>query len=266
MKYGFIGIGHMASAIIGGMVKNGAGAEDILCYNRTYKKAEDMAARLGVTAVKTISDTVAAADAVVISVTPQSFPEVLPEIKRHLTPGKLVISIAAGRDIAYLKENLGADVPVVRVMPNVNAKVCASTTCFTPSADVTKEHKDMVWEIFGAVGQLIELTEEEFTPFKAIAGCGVAFAYMYIDACARAGVKYGLSKEKALSIAASTVMGSARLVAESGEHPFALIDQVTTPGGTTIEGILSLQANGFEHAVHEAMRAVIEKDAVLSGK
>jgi len=266
VKYCFIGIGNMASAIIDGMVKNGFAAKDILCFNRTFKKAEDIAQKLGVTPVETIADAVARADAVVVSVTPQSFAQVLPEIKRSLAPGQPVISIAAGRDIAYLKEALGQDVPVIRVMPNVNAKVGASTTCFTPSADVAEAHKDMVREIFGAVGQLIELTEDEFTPFKAIAGCGVAFAYMYIDACARAGVKYGLSKEKALAIAASTVMGSAKLVAESGEHPFALIDQVTTPGGTTIEGVMSLQANGFEHAIHEAMRAVIEKDEVLSGR
>ena len=266
MKYCFIGIGNMASAIIGGMVKNGFAAKDILCYNRTSKKAADIAQKLGVTPVESIAEAVAQADAVVVSVTPQSFPQVLPEIKRSLKDNQPVISIAAGRDIAYLKETLGENVPVVRVMPNVNAKVGASTTCFTPSDDVTEAQKNMVREIFGAVGELIELTEDEFTPFKAIAGCGVAFAYMYIDACARAGVKYGLSKEKALAIAASTVMGSAKLVVESGEHPFALIDQVTTPGGTTIEGIMSLQANGFEHAIHEAMRAVIEKDAVLSSK
>ena len=265
MKYCFIGIGNMASAIIGGMVKNGFAAKDILCYNRTFRKAAEIAEKLGVTPVETIAEAVVQADAVIISVTPQSFPEVLPQIKASLA-GQPVISIAAGRDIAYLKDALGRDVPVVRVMPNVNAKVGASTTCFTPSADVTEAQKDMVREIFGAVGELIELTEDEFTPFKAIAGCGVAFVYMYIDACARAGVKYGLSKDKALAIAASTVMGSAKLVAESGEHPFALIDQVTTPGGTTIEGILSLQANGFEHAIHEAMKAVIDKDAVLSSK
>ncbi|MBQ2985732.1 MAG: NAD(P)-binding domain-containing protein, partial [Clostridia bacterium] len=111
MKYCFIGIGNMASAIIDGMVKNGFAAKDILCFNRTFKKTEDIAQKLGVTPVETI------ADAVVVSVTPQSFAQVLPEIKRSLAPGQPVISIAAGRDIAYLKEALGQDVPVIRVMP-----------------------------------------------------------------------------------------------------------------------------------------------------
>ena len=263
MKYGIIGLGNMATAIIRGMVKNSIAAEDILCYNRTSSKADCLAAELGVVAVESIGQLAERADAVIISTTPQSFPEVIPHLKPYLCADKPVISIAAGRDIAYLKENLGADIPVIRVMPNVNAKVCASTTCFTPSSDVTEAQKDIVKRIFGAVGSIIELTEAEFVPFKAIAGCGVAFVYMYIDAVARAGVKYGLSKQKALSIAANTVMGSAKLVDESGEHPFALIDQVTTPGGTTIEGILSLQANGFEHAIHEAMKAVIEKDKQL---
>lgn len=263
MKYGFIGLGNMATAIIKGMVKNSIAAEDILCYNRTAAKADALAAELGVISKASIGELAECADAIILATTPQSFPEVIPQLKPSLKANKPVISIAAGRDIAYLKENLGEDIPVIRVMPNVNAKVCASTTCFTPSKDVTQEQKDIVRKIFGAVGSVIELSEDEFVAFKAIAGCGVAFVYMYIDAVARAGVKYGLSKQKALSIAASTVMGSAKLVDESGEHPFALIDQVTTPGGTTIEGILSLQANGFEHAIHEAMKAVIEKDKQL---
>lgn len=266
MKYGFIGLGNMAAAIIKGMVQNGFEGKDILGYNRTPERADELAARLGIQPVGDIPELVKAADAVIVSTTPQSFGAVLPLVKAGLIPGKLVISIAAGRDIAYLKETLGQDTPIARVMPNVNAKVCASTTCFTASPDVTGAHKDTVRRIFGAVGSVIELTEEEFTPFKAIAGCGVAFIYMYIDAMARAGVKHGLPKAKALSIAAGTMMGSAKLIAESGEHPFALIDQVATPGGTTIEGILSLQANGFEHAVHEAIQAVIDKDAILSGK
>lgn len=263
MKYGFIGLGNMATAIIKGMVKNSIAAEDILCYNRTASKADALSIELGVVSKSTIGELAESSDAIILATTPQSFPEVIPQLKPYLNANRPVISIAAGRDIAYLKANLGENIPVIRVMPNVNAKVCASTTCFTPSADVSEEQKDIVRRIFGAVGSVIELTEDEFVAFKAIAGCGVAFVYMYIDAVARAGVKYGLSKQKALSIAASTVMGSAKLVDESGEHPFALIDQVTTPGGTTIEGILSLQANGFEHAIHEAMRAVIEKDKEL---
>ena len=125
---------------------------------------------------------------------------------------------------------------------------------------ITAAQLDAFHFAFGKIGELIELDESEFETFSAIAGCGVAYVYMFIDAMARAGLKNGLSKQKALSIAASAVMGSAKLVSESGMHPYALIDSVTTPGGTTIEGVLTLQRCGFESAVHAAIQASIDKE------
>ena len=172
----------------------------------------------------------------------------------------LVMSIAAGYGIAAIREGIGRDAGIIRIMPNVNANVCASTTGYATSASITAAQLDAFHFAFGKIGELIELDEGEFETFSAIAGCGVAYVYMFIDAMARAGVKNGLSKQKALSIAASAVMGSAKLVSESGTHPYALIDSVTTPGGTTIEGVLTLQRCGFESAVHAAIQASIDKE------
>ena len=202
----------------------------------------------------------AQAGAIVLATTPQSFADILPRVGRAMRTDALVMSIAAGYGIAAIREGIGRDAGIIRIMPNVNANVCASTTGYATSASITAAQLDAFHFAFGKIGELIELDESEFETFSAIAGCGVAYVYMFIDAMARAGLRNGLSKQKALSIAASAVMGSAKLVSESGMHPYALIDSVTTPGGTTIEGVLTLQRCGFESAVHAAIQASIDKE------
>ena len=254
MKYAFIGTGSMAAAIIRGMVAGGVAPGDILAFNRTREKADALANELGIAVCDTL-EAAAQAGAIVLATTPQSFADILPRVGRAMRTDALVMSIAAGYGIAAIREGIGRDAGIIRIMPNVNANVCASTTGYATSASITAAQLDAVHFAFGKIGELIE-----FETFSAIAGCGVAYVYMFIDAMARAGVKNGLSKQKALSIAASAVMGSAKLVSESGMHPYALIDSVTTPGGTTIEGVLTLQRCGFESAVHAAIQASIDKE------
>jgi pyrroline-5-carboxylate reductase len=174
-----------------------------------------------------------------------------------------VISVAAGRTLAFLEDGLGPDLPIARVMPNINAKVGASTSAFAVNSRCAESHKSIVQALFSTVGAIIELPEEQFSIFTAIAGSSPAFSYMYIDALARAAVRGGLSRDKALEIAASAVYGSAKMILESREHPFTLIDQVSSPGGTTIEGICALQEHGFESAVHKAVAATALKDKNL---
>ena len=261
MKYAFIGTGSMAAAIIRGMVAGGVAPSDILAFNRTREKADALANELGIVVCDTL-EAAAQAGAIVLATTPQSFADVLPRVGRAMRTDALVMSIAAGYGIAAIREGIGRDAGIIRIMPNVNANVCAcaSTTGYAASASITAAQLDAFRFAFGKIGELIELDEGEFETFSAIAGCGVAYVYMFIDAMARSGVKNGLSKQKALSIAASAVMGSAKLVSESGMHPYALIDSVTTPGGTTIEGVLTLQRRGFESAVHAAIQASIDKE------
>lgn len=259
MKYAFIGTGSMAAAIIRGMVAGGVAPCDILAFNRTREKADALAGELGITVCDTL-EAAAQAGAIVLATTPQSFADILPRVGRAMRTDALVMSIAAGYGIAAIREGIGRDAGIIRIMPNVNANVCASTTGYATSASITAAQLDAFRFAFGKIGELIELDESEFETFSAIAGCGVAYVYMFIDAMARAGLRNGLSKQKALSIAASAVMGSAKLVSESGMHPYALIDSVTTPGGTTIEGVLTLQRCGFESAVHAAIQASIDKE------
>ena len=262
MKYGFIGVGNMASAIIKGMVKNGFSSNQIYGVNRSQTKLLRLQEEVGLTPIPSIEMLMQQVDVVVLAVKPQMFDEVLPAVRSNLREGQIVISIAAGKSLDFLHDALGKDVAIFRVMPNINATIGASTSCFS-TKNGSLAMKETVEAMFKTVGSIVELPETYYSIFTAVACSSPAFTYMYVDALARAAVKAGMPKQLALEIAASSVMGSAQMVTESSSHPWQLVDQVCSPGGTTIEGVASLQQQGFEHAVHAAIQAVIDKDMKL---
>lgn len=262
MKYGFIGVGNMASAIMNGMVKNGFTASNIYGVNRSQTKLVTLQNEIGITPSPSIEALMQEVDVVVLSVKPQMFEEVLPTVKQHLREGQVVISIAAGKSLDYLHAALHEDSVIFRVMPNINATIGASTSCYS-TRNGSYDMKQIVETMFKTVGSIVELPEQYYSIFTAVACSSPAFTYMYVDALARAAVKAGMPKQLALEIAASSVAGSAQMVSESKAHPWTLVDQVCSPGGTTIEGVASLQQLGFEHAVHAAVQAVIDKDKLL---
>ena len=265
MKVGFIGCGNMASAIIKGIVESEAvKSEDICAYDTLDAVIDNAAAKYGIKKCADANEVVELSDYVVLAVKPNVLTSVLNEINIKLIEKQTVlISIAAGKTIAFIRDNLSHTNKIVRVMPNINAKVAAACSAYCANGDVTETEKKEIEKIFGSVGEITELPESSFPLFGVIAGSAPAFAYMFIDALARAGVKNGMKKETALKIAAQTVMGSAKMILESNTHPYELIDQVCSPGGTTIEGITSLQSDGFEAAVHNAVDKAIEKDSKL---
>lgn len=266
MNYGFIGAGNMASAIIKGMTV-GTGSFDgknIYVYDLNPAPAEDLAKLCGINICKNTEDIIKNSDVVVLAVKPNVLKSVLDLTRESLfKKSPLVISIAAGKTIEFLENYLSSKLPIVRVMPNINAKVGCATSAFCPNASVTEEQKEIVRNLFSTVGSITELPENMFSIHGVIGGAAPAFAYLYIDALARAAVKAGMPKKQALELTAQTVLGSAKMVLESGEHPWALIDQVCSPGGTTIEGVCSLEASGFETALCKAFDAVYEKDKRL---
>ena len=148
-------------------------------------------------------------------------------------------------------------------MPNINAVVAEAICGYCGNEKTTKDDLDFVQKMCSCFGKAIELPEEKFPIFGVIGGCSPAYAYMFIDAMARAAVKNGLPKQQALEISAQAVLGSAKMILESGEHPWELIDKVCSPGGTTIEGVLALQRDGFEAAVADAVESAFEKDRKL---
>ena len=269
MKFGFIGAGNMAGAIIKGMTigTNSFDGKDIFITSKTVTSAQKLADICGAVAVETAAEVAAESDVLVLAVKPHVLASVVPALQEEIEGKKpLVVSIAAGKTLDYLASLLPAGTPIVRVMPNINAKIGAATNGMCVNEYVTEEQKKIVKEMFETIGTVIEVDENHFGIFTVLAGSAPAFAYMYMDALARAAVKAGMPKKQALEIAAATVEGSARMVLESGEHPMALVDQVCSPGGTTIEGVAALQANGFEATLTKAFDAVLEKDNKIAGK
>ncbi|MCD7873264.1 MAG: pyrroline-5-carboxylate reductase [Clostridiales bacterium] len=262
MKIGFIGCGNMAGAIIRGIIDSKAvDAGNVFVYDPTTEKLNELAENYKINKCADEVETARNADYLLLGVKPNILSEVLEKIDSALNEKSTVlISIAAGKSIEFISKYLSQNNKIIRVMPNINAKVCAACSAYCTNESVSDKDKDFIEKIFGAVGTITELTESSFPLFGVIAGCAPAFSYMFIDAIARAAVKNGMSKETALTFAAQTVLGSAKMVLESKTHPYELTDKVCSPGGTTIEGVLSLQADGFEGAVHKAVQASLDKD------
>lgn len=264
MTYGFIGLGNMASAIIRGMAKSGSfPAGSILGFNRSPSKTQILTQDVGLIPMDSAAAVAQAADVIVLAVKPQMMGDVLPLIAPVLTADKLIVSIAAGKPTSYYEAALGA-VPVVRVMPNINARVLQAASGICAGTYATAAHMAVVREMFETVGTVYELKEQQFPVFSALGGASGAFIHLYIDALASAGVKNGLPRAMAEELACQAVLGAAKLTMESSEHPIALMDQVCSPGGTTIEGIHTLKRLGFETAVQQAVDAIIEKDRMLA--
>ncbi len=259
---GFIGTGNMATAIIKGVVSSGLlKGEEIGVFDLQREKAEVLGEEYRVKVFSSATELAENCDKVVLSVKPNVIASVLSEIDSAAKEkNPLFISIAAGKTLNFLNSCLSYDAKLVRVMPNINAVVLEAVSAFCANENVSEEEKAFVNELLAAFGTAVEIGEDMFSIFSAIAGCSPAFSYMYIDSLARGAVKNGMPKEKALKIAAQAVLGSAKMILESEEHPWELVDKVCSPGGTTIEGVTSLQKNGFENAVINAVQASYDKD------
>lgn len=266
MKFGFIGAGNMASAIVKGMTggKSPINSKNIYLTSKTVTSAEKLAAACGANALADVAEVVTTCDVLLLAVKPHVLQEILPALHAEIAVKKpLIISIAAGKSLADIGALLPAETPIIRVMPNINAKIGAATSGICTNCFVSPAQKAVAKEIFSTIGSVIEVEESQFGIFTVLAGSAPAFAYLYMDTLARAAVRAGMSKKQALEIAAATIAGSAQMILQSGEHPMALVDQVCSPGGTTIEGVLTLQENGFETALTKAFDAVLEKDKRL---
>ncbi|WEV45474.1 pyrroline-5-carboxylate reductase [Streptococcaceae bacterium ESL0687] len=259
MKVGFIGAGKMAQAIIRGL---DADRFDLSISSRNSEKTKDLAQKLAINFCKNNITLAKSVDLIILSIKPQIIPQVIEEIRGELA-GKKIISIAAGLDLKRLQDLIQEQVEIIRVMPNINAEISKSTTAICPNELASTEFVDITKEIFTSIGQVYEIGEKDFQTFSAIAGSSPAFIYIFIDALSRAAVRYGMPKELATEIVAQTVSASAQMVNDSGENPWALVDKVSSPGGTTIEGVVSLEENKFVASVIDAVSKTIEKDKSL---
>ncbi|MFC4772405.1 pyrroline-5-carboxylate reductase [Enterococcus hermanniensis] len=270
MKIGFIGAGNMASAIIEGILQqNFSHPQDIYLYDISIEKAQAFAEKKSIQPVNDLQVLIQTVDAVVLAVKPNVVQKVLSQAKTALLENHpLIVSIAAGMSTEILYEMLQTDeaVRIVRVMPNMNAMVGSGAAAICKNKYATKEDLNIIIDLFNSVGKAWPLEEKYFSIFTAIAGSSPAYTFLFIDSIARAAVKNGMPKDLALEIATQAILGSAETLEASQENPWTLIDRISSPGGTTVAGIVELEDNAFISTVIKGIDATIQKDQELGEK
>ncbi len=266
MKTGFIGSGNMAGAIIGGLINADIVKEDHL-FVCDYSEDALAKIRERFPHIHTSRDNTAFLDNIDIlflAVKPHIYSPVINQIKDLLPASVIIITIAAGQTTESVKERFGREIKLVRTMPNTPALVGEGMTAVCPGDNLSKDEVEQVLTILGAMGKVEILPESLFDSYTALCGSGPAYVFMFIEALADGAVREGIPRDKAYTMAAQTVLGSARMVLETGIHPGQLKDQVCSPGGTTIEAVGSLEKDGFRSSVMEAIRVCTEKSIKMS--
>ena len=264
MTIGFIGTGNMGGALAVSAAKVLSGGQ-IYLANRTAAKAEALAAQIG--AVATDNDAIAVdCDYIFLGVKPQMMGELLDSLRLLLAARKtpcVLVTMAASLTIDAIRTMAGISCPVIRIMPNVACRVGQGLTLYACSEDVTAAQKQEFLHILSASGRLEELEERLIDAGSAVAGCGGAFACLFMEALADGGVTCGLPRDKAMRYAQQMLLGAAALALETGEHPAVLKDAICSPGGTTIAGVRALEQGGFRSASMEAVIAAYERTLEL---
>ena len=257
---GFVGAGNMAEALIRGLVKgNHVPAGRILASAPRRERLEELHAAYGIETTLDNREVAAGCDLVVLSVKPQILDKVLREIGDKLQSGTLVISIAAGVDAATIEEAVADGVRVVRAMPNTPALVGAGATAVSAGKHASAADLATARAMFDAVGISIELDESHLDAVTGLSGSGPAYIFLILEALADAGVKVGLARRIAQRLAAQTVMGSAKMLLETDEHPGKLKDMVTSPGGTAIAGLHTLEEGGLRTTLINAVETATKR-------
>ena len=262
-KIGFIGAGTMAKAIIKGFLSaEAAYAENILASEITEELAKKAAEELGIRVATSNKEVTKHSDIIFLCVKPNILESVLYEIKDSITREKLVVSIAAGVSTDFIAQALEHKTHVVRVMPNTPAVVGEGMSAVCKGRHATDEEADFVLELFNCIGRAKRIPEKLIDAATAMSGSGPAFVFSFIESMADGGLKLGLTKKAAIELAAQTCLGAAKMVLETGKHPSVLKDEVSTPGGCTIAGLLTME----EEKVPVGMaKTIIETAKTASG-
>ena len=267
LRVGFLGAGQMAAALARGWLAAGL-ITPATC--RASDPSPDARARFqqqtGCPATADNREVVAQSDVLVLAVKPQTLPALLDELRNQVTERHLVVSIAAGVTLKRLADALLANHRLVRVMPNTPCLLGVSAAGFAAGPGARPEDVALVERLFNAVGKAFVVPEALLDAVTGLSGSGPAFVYVMIEALADGGVRMGLQREVATTLAAQTVLGAARMVLETGQHPGQLKDAVTSPGGTTIAGLHALERGGFRAAVMDAVEAATRRSTELGGR
>lgn len=264
VRLGFIGVGNMGGALARAALRSVPG-DYVGLAGRTAERAKALAEELKCHA-GSAAGVAKWADFIFLGVKPQMMPELLAELRPVLEEKQsrfVLVTMAAGLSIARIRELAGGAYPVIRIMPNTPASVGAGMILYACGEDVSGEEERRFLDAMSGAGRFSALPERLIDAGSAVSGCGPAFVDLFLEALADGGVACGLPRAQALELAAQTVLGSAKLALESGQHPGVMKDAVCSPGGTTIQGVRALERGGFRSAVVEAVIAAYEKTLEL---
>lgn len=264
-KIAIIGGGNMAEAIMRGLLREDVGV-GICVAEISPRRRDEIAAQFpGVRVVGEAAEAAVWGEVVILAIKPQQAESVLDLIEPVVTVDKLVISIMAGIPSSKIEANLAAGCRVIRAMPNTPALIGAGATAVCSGRKASADDLDLARQIFAMIGTAVTVDEKLMDAVTGLSGSGPAYVFTFIEALSDAGVKVGLPRDVATQLAAQTVLGAARMVAELGEHPALLKEKVTSPGGTTIAGLHALENGGFRGVVMDAVEAACLRSKELAG-
>lgn len=264
MTVAIIGAGVMGETLLSGLLRGGRRPADLLIGEKRPERATELAERYAVEVVAN-TEAVDRADTVVLVVKPQDMGDVLAEIAPHLRAGQLLVSLAAGITTAYVEARVPDGIPVVRVMPNTPALVDEGMAAISPGTHCDDEHLAVAEDLLAQTGKVIRVPERQQDAVTAISGSGPAYLFFVVEAMIEAGVHLGLPRSTSTELVVQTVVGSAKLLRETGEHPTVLRERVTSPGGTTAAAVRQLENHKVRAAFLTAMEAARDRSASLSG-
>ena len=255
MKLGFIGTGNMATATMGGIIENHiASPEEIIGADPFAPGRERVKEKYGIRVTADNNEVVKNAEVVILSVKPQFYADVIAGIRDDVTDSHLIITIAPGKTLSWLADQFQKPVKIVRTMPNTPAMVGEGMTGACKNAYVTDEDMEKALSILNGFGKAELIPEHMMDAVVAVSGSSPAYVFVMIEAMADAAVSGGIPRSQAYKFAAQAVLGSAKMVLETGKHPGELKDMVCSPAGTTIEAVRVLEEKGFRSAIIEAMK------------
>jgi pyrroline-5-carboxylate reductase len=261
-RVAILGAGKIGEALLSGLVSAGRPAETLTFTERYQDRCAELTARYGVAATST-AEAAANADVLVVAVKPQDIEPLLIDLAAAITPDTLVVSLAAGLPTALYERHLPEGTPVVRVMPNTALLVGEAMSAISPGSHATDEHLAVVEELLSAVGKVVRVPEHQQDAVTALSGSGPAYFFFLVEAMIDAGILLGLPRNVSTDLIIQSAVGAATMLRDSGEHPVALREAVTSPGGTTIAAIRELENHGVRAALLSAIEAAAVRSAEL---
>jgi pyrroline-5-carboxylate reductase len=263
IRVGIIGCGSLGGAILKTLLAHDFEKKDLYIVEIVDRVREEIEKNFKVQTFSNIESPIGDCNVIIIAVKPHNIDEVLRDLSSHISEKNLLISVAAGITLAYIERHLGAKWAISRTMPNIAAQVGEAATAICFNKKVNEKQKELARDIMGNIGLVVEVEEKHMDAVTGLSGSGPAYILLTVEALAEGGVLIGLPRKTAFALAIQTVYGTACLLRESGEHPAVLKDMVTTPGGTTAEGLLQLEYGRFRHLLIKAVQAAAEKSRIL---